>query len=64
MKFTKVAAVAIEALEARRKVFAPEANMYKRGMVVSPATERVAARYAELTEAIEELKDLAKAGRE
>lgn len=59
MKFTKLAAISIEALEHRRKTFAPEANMFKRG-IIAPGTEKAHARYAELTEAIEELKDLAK----
>lgn len=59
MKFSKVAAIAVEALEHRRKVFAPEANMFKAG-IQAESTERAHKRYAELTEAIEELKDLAK----
>lgn len=59
MKFVKVAALAVEALEKQRKVFAPEANMRRMG-IVSHATEKAAAHYAELTEAIEELRELGK----
>lgn len=59
MKFSKIAALSIEALEHRRKTFAPEANMYRLG-IVAPCTEKAHAHYKELTEAIEELKDLAK----
>lgn len=57
MTFTKVAALAIEALEHRRKAFAPEANMHRLG-AVSHATERAAEKYGELTQAIEALKEL------
>ncbi len=59
MTFAKVATLAIDALKERRKVFCVEANMYWAG-IQSPATERAKDRYMELTEAIEELRELAK----
>jgi hypothetical protein len=60
MKFEKIAALAIEALEARRKAWAPEANMLLKMGIDSYSTQRAAKHYAELTEAIEELKELGK----
>jgi len=59
MTFAKIAALAVAALEKERRTVAPEANMHRLG-VVSHATERAMSRYAELTEAIETLKELGK----
>lgn len=55
MKYSKVSKLAIEALEQRRQKFAPEANMFKRG-IETIATARAAKTYDELTEAIEALR--------
>ena len=60
MPFARAATLAIEALCRERKVFAPERNMHRAG-ISSPATERAARRYTELTEAIETLSELGKA---
>lgn len=59
----RAAALALEALEKRRAVFAPEANMHKLGGIATPATERARAQYDELTQAIERLRPLVAARR-
>lgn len=60
MTFEKIAQLAIAALEAQRKTWAPEANMLLKMGVDSYSTQRAAKHYQELTEAIEELKELGK----